>query len=165
MQNSLTQLLKPNGAVRIYVELHCCNSISEAKVPVARNPSPSINCYDRNKQVSNQKNKVDKISNHYYYNVYLPLQGWCIEADMDSEFVRLKLFFMDLHSVPRNHLRYISWIAYVIARDPKHGIRESIAVANSPHSNYYIQVRVNTFHFIAIHCHLCTLIIRLLAIC
>ena len=46
---------------------------------------------------------------------------------------------MDLHSVPRNHLRYISWIAYVIARDPRHGIRESIAVANSPHSNYYIQ--------------------------
>ena len=58
---------------------------------------------------------------------------------MESEFVRLKLFFMDLHSVPRNHLRYISWIAYVIARDPRHGIRESIAVANSPHANYYIQ--------------------------
>lgn len=66
-------------------------------------------------------------------------QGWCIEADMDSEFVRLKLFFMDLHSVPRNHLRYISWIAYVVVRDPRSGLRESIAVANSPHSNYYIQ--------------------------
>lgn len=66
-------------------------------------------------------------------------QGWCIEADLDSTFVRLKLFFMDLHSVPRNHLRYISWIAYIIARDPKSGLRESIVVANSPHSNYYIQ--------------------------
>lgn len=58
---------------------------------------------------------------------------------MDSEFVRLKLFFMDLHSVPRNHLRYISWIAYVVVREPRSGLRESIAVANSPHSNYYIQ--------------------------
>lgn len=58
---------------------------------------------------------------------------------MDTECVRLKLFFMDLHSVPRNHLRYISWIAYVVARDPRNGLRESIAVANSPHSNYYIQ--------------------------
>ena len=48
-------------------------------------------------------------------------------------------FFMDLHSVPRNHLRYISWIAYVIGRDPRQGIRESISVANAPHSNYYIQ--------------------------
>lgn len=115
MSHPLPELLKANGQVRVYVELHCCNAISEAKVPVARPPSPTINCYDRNKQ------------------------GWCIEADMEAEFVRLKLFFMDLHSVPRNHLRYISWIAYVIARDPKHGIRESIAVANSPHSNYYIQ--------------------------
>lgn len=52
MQHSLPELIKPNGSVRIYVELHCCNSISEAKVPVIRNPSPSINCYDRNKQVT-----------------------------------------------------------------------------------------------------------------
>ena len=80
-------------------------------------------------------------------NPFESRQGWCIEADMDGEFLRLKLFFMDLHSVPRNHLRYISWIAYVIARDPKHGIRESIAVANSPHSNYYIQVRLECISF------------------
>ncbi|CAG2168116.1 unnamed protein product [Oppiella nova] len=65
--------------------------------------------------------------------------GWCIEADLDSEHMRLKLFFMDLHSVPRNHLRYISWIAYVVTRDPRNGIRESIVVTNSPHGNYYIQ--------------------------
>ncbi|KAF7491884.1 hypothetical protein SSS_01888 [Sarcoptes scabiei] len=115
MKHSLSDLLKPNGSVRIYVELNCCNAISEAKVPIVRNPSPTINCYDRNKQ------------------------GWCIEADLDSKFLRLKLFFMDLHSVPRNHLRYISWIAYVIAKDPRNGLRESLAVVNSPHSNYYVQ--------------------------
>lgn len=46
---------------------------------------------------------------------------------------------MDLHSVPRNHLRYISWIAYVVTRDPRNGIRESIVVDNSPHGNFYIQ--------------------------
>lgn len=51
MGHPLPELLKPNGAVRVYVELHCCNAISEAKVPVVRNPSPTINCYDRNKQV------------------------------------------------------------------------------------------------------------------
>ncbi|CAG2118687.1 unnamed protein product, partial [Medioppia subpectinata] len=58
---------------------------------------------------------------------------------METEHMRLKLFFMDLHSVPRNHLRYISWIAYVVTRDPRNGIRESIVVANSPHGNYYVQ--------------------------
>lgn len=53
MQHSLSDLIKPNGAARVYVELHCCNAISEAKVPIVRNPSPTINCYDRNKQVVN----------------------------------------------------------------------------------------------------------------
>ena len=67
------------------------------------------------------------------------LKGWCIEADVENPHLRLKLFFMDLHSVPRNHLRYISWIAYVVTRDPRNGIRESIVVDNCPHSNYYIQ--------------------------
>ncbi|XP_054164349.1 uncharacterized protein LOC128962050 isoform X2 [Oppia nitens] len=113
--HSFQDLSKPHGFVRIYLELFCCNAISEAKVPVIRNPSPTINCYDRNKQ------------------------GWCIETDMEGEHMRLKLFFMDLHSVPRNHLRYISWIAYVVTRDPLNGVRESIVVTNPPHSNYYIQ--------------------------
>ena len=52
MQHSLTDLLKSNGTVRVFVELHCCNAISEAKVPIVRNPSPTISCYDRNKQVN-----------------------------------------------------------------------------------------------------------------
>lgn len=51
MQHSLMDYLKPNGSVRVHVELHCCNAISEAKVPIVRNPSPAVNCYDRNKQV------------------------------------------------------------------------------------------------------------------
>lgn len=67
-------------------------------------------------------------------------QAWCVESDSDMENVRLKLFFMDLQSVPRNHIRYISWIAYVVKRDPKSGaLKESLAVRNSPHSNYYLQ--------------------------
>jgi hypothetical protein len=71
----------------------------------------------------------------------LAVQAWCVESDSESgEQLRLKLFFMDLHSVPRNHIRYISWIAHVVRRDPKTGqARDSIAVRNSPHSNYYLQ--------------------------
>lgn len=64
-----------------------------------------------------------------------------MEADQDSgESVKLKLFFMDLQSVPRNHIRYISWIAYLVRRDTKSGqMRDSLAVRNAPHSNYYLQ--------------------------
>ncbi|RWS26430.1 uncharacterized protein B4U80_08312, partial [Leptotrombidium deliense] len=112
---SISDLLKYNhNTIVVYVEMHCANTISEAKVPIARNTSPAINCYDRNKQ------------------------GWCIEADVENEFLRLKLFFMDLHSVPRNHLRYISWITYVVTKDSNTGTRESIPVNNIPHSNYYV---------------------------
>lgn len=68
-------------------------------------------------------------------------QSWCIEADNESgDTLKLKLFFMDLQSVPRNHIRYISWIAYLVRRDPKTGHqKDSVAVKNWPHSNYYLQ--------------------------
>lgn len=33
-------------------------------------------------------------------------QAWCVEADNESgDTIKLKLFFMDLQSVPRNHIR------------------------------------------------------------
>ena len=51
MRYSLMDLVRHQTALRVYLELHCCNTISEAKVPVIRNQSPTINCYDRNKQV------------------------------------------------------------------------------------------------------------------
>lgn len=70
-------------------------------------------------------------------------QAWCVESDTDtSDTVRLKLFFMDLQSVPRNHIRYISWIAYIVRRlgpNCSSSARESIVVKNAPHSNYYLQ--------------------------
>ena len=68
-------------------------------------------------------------------------QAWCVECDTaEGPVARLKLFFLDLQSVPRNHIRYISWIAYVVRRDPKSGLQcDSMPVENAPHSNYYLQ--------------------------
>lgn len=68
-------------------------------------------------------------------------QAWCVESDDQSgDTIKLKLFFMDLQSVPRNHIRYISWIAYLVRRDAKSGLmRDSTAVKNAPHCNYYLQ--------------------------
>lgn len=104
------------GALKIYFEFHSCNPCSEAKVPIQRSISPTINCYDRNKQ------------------------GWAVEADLDSaDFLRLKLYFMDLHSVPRNHLRYVSWFTHLIAQDPSTGAVETITTKGGPNFNYYIQ--------------------------
>ena len=42
--------------------------------------------------------------------------------------------------MPRNHIRHISWSAYVVRRDARTGAqKESIAVLNAPHCNFYLQ--------------------------
>ena len=113
------QLQASSVDLRVHIEMFCANTISEARVKLERRPNePQVsNCSDRNKQ------------------------AWCIESDCESgDTLKLKLFFLDLHSVPRNHIRHISWIAYLVRRDPKSGsARDSLAVRNSPHSNYYLQ--------------------------
>lgn len=45
--NNLTSM----GSLHLYFEFFSCNPISEVKVPITRSISPTINCYDRNKQV------------------------------------------------------------------------------------------------------------------
>lgn len=103
------------STLKIYLEMICANPISEAKVPTVRDPNSTANCYDRDKQ------------------------GWCVEADMECESLKLKLFYSDLHNVPRNHLRSVYWNAYVVRFHPTTGTKESILVLNAPHSNYYVQ--------------------------
>ncbi|XP_023216783.1 uncharacterized protein LOC111619310 [Centruroides sculpturatus] len=103
------------NALKVYVEMVCANTISEAKLPTVRDLEGAANCYDRDKQ------------------------GWCVEADMEAECLKLKLFYTDLHNVPRNHLKYVSWNAYVIRNHPTTGHRESILVINAPHNSYYVQ--------------------------
>ncbi|XP_054710150.1 uncharacterized protein LOC129219863 [Uloborus diversus] len=115
----VTDLVR-RAVLRVYTEMICANTISEAKVPTTRDPNSTSNCYDRDKQ------------------------GWCVEADLEGEQLRLKLFYSDLHNVPRNHLRSVSWNAYVVRDHPSTGTKESVIVLNAPHNNYYVQDGVDT---------------------
>ena len=67
------------------------------------------------------------------------MQGWCCEADLEGEHLKLKLYFMDMHSVPRNHLRYVSWYTFVNVLDQASGLHEDVPIKNGPHFSYYIQ--------------------------
>lgn len=131
--------LTQGGNLHLYFEFYRCNPISEVKVPLARSIEQAINCYDRNRQ------------------------GWCMEGDVEGqETVKLKLYFMDMASVPRNHLRYVSWYTFVIKNNTDsptgtgsrpdgagggpaisgNGITsgsECVPVRNGPHFNYFIQ--------------------------
>lgn len=104
------------GHLRLHVIMICANTVSEATVPTKTEPAASgANCYDREKQ------------------------GWCVEADMEGEFLKLKLFCSDLHLVPRSHLRYVSWNAYVMRRHTNSATKDSILVICAPHWSYYVQ--------------------------
>ena len=74
-----------------------------------------------------------------WHQFHLHWQGWCVEADLESEYLKLKLYFMDMHSVPRNHLRYVSWYTFVNVLNLQSGVHESVAIKNAPHFSYYIQ--------------------------
>lgn len=119
---SVADLLR-RGILRIYVEMMFANAVSEVLIPLQNvDPSESLpNCYDREKH------------------------AWLAEGDIEGECLKLKLFCSDLHHVPRNHLRYVSWNAYVLRTSTKSSNKETdlLMVLNAPHWNYYIQEGVD----------------------
>lgn len=104
------------GTLRVYLEMISATTISEVKVMVFPSTmlQSSAHCYDRDKQ------------------------AWGVEADVDSEFLRLKIVNKDIYNLPRNHLRYVTWSAHVLRRNPKTGLKEMIGVLKAPLSRYYI---------------------------
>lgn len=102
------------GVVRVSLEMVEARTICEVAVQ-ARGPSvlPATPCYDRDKQ------------------------AWMIRADLHSDTVRLHLVYKDIHNVPRNHLRYVSWSAYLL-RDEEANMT-AISLPGAPFSRYYAQ--------------------------
>ncbi|CAD1468928.1 unnamed protein product [Heterotrigona itama] len=72
------------GVLRVSLEMMEARTICEVAVQ-ARGPSdlPTTPCYDRDNQ------------------------AWMIQADLNSDTVRLHFIYKDIHNVPRNHLRLV----------------------------------------------------------
>ncbi|KAH9361994.1 hypothetical protein HPB48_014933 [Haemaphysalis longicornis] len=112
------------GTLRLQLHMLSANAISEAKVAATASPLPGMepcatlpapaNCYDRDKQ------------------------AWCVEADLEGERLRLKLYYAELQHIPVGHLRYVAWNAYLVRRQPGSGARESVLALRAPHSSYYV---------------------------
>lgn len=126
------------GLLRIHLEMVTANTLSEVTLvpqvpttpnPVLTVPSPStagasstpttsseaVMCYDRDKQ------------------------AWTLEADTHSETLRVRMVYKDVHNVPRNHLRYVSWSAYLLRFNSKTGLLDPISCTHAPYSHYYVQ--------------------------
>ncbi|XP_076638028.1 uncharacterized protein LOC143350094 [Colletes latitarsis] len=102
------------GVVRLSLEMIEARTICEVTVQ-ARGPAvlAATPCYDRDKQ------------------------AWTIRADLHSDTVRLHLVYKDIHNVPRNHLRYVSWSAYLLREEESSTV--AIGLPGAPFSRYYAQ--------------------------
>ncbi|CAH2102154.1 unnamed protein product [Euphydryas editha] len=98
--------------VRLMVELVSARALAELSVPVA---GRAATCYDRDKQ------------------------AWVVRCDTHSETVRLHMLYRDVHHVPRNHLRYVSWSAWLVRSAPAPGEPEAEELPGAPFENYYAQ--------------------------
>lgn len=125
------------GLVHIHLEMVTANTLSEValvpQVPTTPNPvltvspatsgtstppateSQAVMCFDRDKQ------------------------AWTLEADTHSETLRVRMVYKDVHNVPRNHLRYVSWSAYLLRYNSKTGLLDPISCTHAPYSHYYVQ--------------------------
>lgn len=122
------QDLVHKGMIRVHLEMHLANTLSEvissillSQADQGANSSgvlatPNISqCYDRDKQ------------------------AWSVKSDCHSETVRLHMVYKDIQNVPRNHLRFVSWTAYLLRYHGKANHVEPIPLPGAPFSHYYAQ--------------------------
>ncbi|KAJ2948024.1 hypothetical protein O0L34_g9821 [Tuta absoluta] len=101
--------------IRLTVELVWARALAELAVPVAGRAST---CYDRDKQVAD---------------------AWALRCDTHSDMVRLHMLYRDVHNVPRNHLRYVSWSAWLVRSGVAPGEPDAEELPGAPFEHYYAQ--------------------------
>ncbi|XP_073957225.1 uncharacterized protein [Choristoneura fumiferana] len=96
--------------LRLTVELVHARALAELAVAAA---GRAATCYDRDKQ------------------------AWALRCDTHSDTVRLHMLYRDVHNVPRNHLRYVSWSAWLVRAAP--GEPDAEELPGAPFAHYYAQ--------------------------
>ncbi|XP_065341900.1 uncharacterized protein LOC135940777 [Cloeon dipterum] len=113
------------GVVRLHLEMLLANSLSEVNVstpPISVGTAQVVaqtapaQCFDKDKQ------------------------QWLVTSDLHGDTLRFHIVFKDIHNVPRNHLRYVSWSSYIMRFPPDDSSPpEPVALEGSPFSHYYAQ--------------------------
>lgn len=101
-----------NKTVRLTLELSWARLLAELNVAAG---GRAATCYDRDKQ------------------------AWAVRCDTHSETVRLHMLYRDVHHVPRNHLRYVSWSAWLVRAAPAPGEPDADELPGAPFEHYYAQ--------------------------
>ena len=108
----LYNLVSSKARLKIRVDLYSVNAVSMVKIQALNRSKNSTRLYDRDKQ------------------------EWTLESDIDDEYLKLRLYYSDVHNVPRKFCRYVCWSASIM---PSHGRSRPIKTQGTPYSNYYSQ--------------------------
>ncbi|XP_041975810.1 uncharacterized protein LOC121730735 [Aricia agestis] len=102
----------PHKGFRVTLEFVWARPLAELAVPVL---GRGATCYDRDKQ------------------------AWVLRCDTHSETVRLHMLYRDVNNVPRNHIRYVSWSAWLVRAGAAPGEPDAEELPGSPFEHYYAQ--------------------------
>ncbi|GBP38718.1 hypothetical protein EVAR_22367_1 [Eumeta japonica] len=101
------------SGLRLTLELVWARALAEVRVPLAGSAAA---CYDRDRQ------------------------AWALRCDTHSDSVRLHMLYRDVHHVPRNHLRYVSWSAWLVSDTGNtDSTEDAVPLPGAPFSHYYAQ--------------------------
>ena len=106
-------LTSGKARLRIKIELTSVSAISEVLLCPFSRSKYRVHLYDRDKQ------------------------AWMLEADvLTRKNMVLKMYYSDIHNVPRKFSRYVGWSTQVV---PVRGHSKPLTAAEAPYSNYYAQ--------------------------
>ncbi|CAB4065232.1 unnamed protein product [Lepeophtheirus salmonis] len=83
------------GVLKLIVEMISINTVSLLEIPVVPPNPVGLPVYDK-----------DKLA-------------WEVEPDMNGDTLKLRMIHKDAKNIPRNHIRYVCWSAYLIKNHPK----------------------------------------------
>ncbi|KAE8743201.1 hypothetical protein FOCC_FOCC011181, partial [Frankliniella occidentalis] len=126
------------GVVRVHLEMLLANTMSEVAVTsmgLARDAPGSIGAPGGLDALDNLGRRVPVPVTAQCYD--RDKQAWALKSDCHSDTVRLHMVYKDVQHVPRNHLRYVCWTAYLLRYNKGHV--ETCVLPGAPFSHYYQQ--------------------------
>ena len=104
------------GIFKLLVEMVSINTVRKPIVRISPIHSSQLLCLLQISQVELPIIPPNPIGLPLYDKDKL---AWEIETDLNSDTLKVRLVHKDVKNVPRNHIRYVCWSAYLLKKHPK----------------------------------------------
>lgn len=109
---NLYNLTSSKARMKVKAELLSVTAVSEIQLSPLNRSKNRTHLYDRDKQ------------------------AWMIETDLSTEYLKFRLYYVDVRNVPRRFVRYVCWSLMVM---PARGQVRPVKALRAPFFNYYSQ--------------------------